>query len=104
MPAFPSHTLSGPTVRPRLAGPGPRSGLADRIRTLRVRVLLALAALLATVPALAVDESDLLPVDQAFVLKARALDRDRIELRTGATPARKPAATTAAPAKPVARR
>ena len=81
MPAFPSHTLSGPTVRPRLAGPGPRSGLADRIRTLRVRVLLALAALLATVPALAVDESDLLPVDQAFVLSARALDRDRIELR-----------------------
>ena len=70
MPAFPSHTLSGPTVRPRLAGPGPRSGLADRIRTLRVRVLLALAALLATVPALAVDESDLLPVDQAFVLSA----------------------------------
>ena len=31
-------------------------------------------------------------------------NRDRIELRTGATPARKPAAATAAPAKPVARR
>ncbi|QLQ28394.1 helix-hairpin-helix domain-containing protein [Pseudoxanthomonas mexicana] len=31
-------------------------------------------------------------------------NRDRIELRTGASPARKPAAATAAPAKPVARR
>ena len=31
-------------------------------------------------------------------------NRDRIELRTGATPARKPAAATAAPTKPVARR
>ena len=31
-------------------------------------------------------------------------NRDRIELRTGAAPARKPAAATAAPAKPVARR
>lgn len=31
-------------------------------------------------------------------------NRDRIELRTGVTPARKPAAATAAPAKPVARR
>lgn len=31
-------------------------------------------------------------------------NRDRIELRTGAPPARKPAAATAAPAKPVARR
>ena len=31
-------------------------------------------------------------------------NRDRIELRTGATPARKPAAAAATPAKPVARR
>lgn len=31
-------------------------------------------------------------------------NRERIELRTGAAPARKPAAATAAPAKPVARR
>ena len=31
-------------------------------------------------------------------------NRDRIELRTGAVPARKPAAATAAPATPVARR
>ena len=31
-------------------------------------------------------------------------NRDRIELRTGAAPARKPAAATAAPAKPGARR
>ena len=31
-------------------------------------------------------------------------NRDRIELRTGAATARKPAAATAAPAKPVARR
>ncbi|MCA0298838.1 ComEA family DNA-binding protein [Pseudoxanthomonas sp.] len=31
-------------------------------------------------------------------------NRDRIELRTGAAPARKPGAATAAPAKPVARR
>ncbi|KLD80114.1 cytochrome C biogenesis protein, partial [Xanthomonas hyacinthi DSM 19077] len=38
--------------------------------------LLALAAF----PALAVDEKDLLPVDQAFVLSARAPERGRIEL------------------------
>ncbi|OAX53224.1 protein-disulfide reductase DsbD family protein [Xanthomonas graminis] len=38
--------------------------------------LLALAAF----PALAVDEKDLLPVDQAFVLTARAPERGRIEL------------------------
>ena len=31
-------------------------------------------------------------------------NRDRIELRTGAAPARKPAAATAAPTQPVARR
>jgi competence protein ComEA len=31
-------------------------------------------------------------------------NRDRIELRTGATPASKPAATASTPAKPVARR
>jgi len=45
------------------------------------RLLLALAGLLATLPALAVDESDLLPVDQAFVLSASAPSRDRIEVR-----------------------
>ncbi|MBO9718156.1 MAG: protein-disulfide reductase DsbD [Pseudoxanthomonas sp.] len=44
------------------------------------RLPLALATLLATLPALAATESDLLPVDQAFVLTARAPTRDRIEL------------------------
>ena len=44
--------------------------------------LLAAALLLlgASVPALAIDEDDLLPVDQAFALDARATGRDRIEL------------------------
>jgi thiol:disulfide interchange protein len=40
--------------------------------------LLALA--LPTAPALAIDESDLLPVDEAFVLSARAPSRERIEI------------------------
>ncbi|WP_144409391.1 protein-disulfide reductase DsbD family protein [Pseudoxanthomonas suwonensis] len=44
--------------------------------------LLLLPLLLAALPAAAaVDESDLLPVDQAFVLSASAPDRDRIEVR-----------------------
>jgi len=51
------------------------------IRALPFRLPLALAALLAAAPALAVDDSDLLPVDQAFGLSASAPDRDRIEVR-----------------------
>jgi thiol:disulfide interchange protein DsbD len=44
--------------------------------------LLALAAAVgACLPARAVDEKDLLPVDQAFALSASAPQRDRIELR-----------------------
>ena len=44
--------------------------------------LLSLAAL----PALAINEKDLLPVDQAFALRAEALSRDRIELRWDIAP------------------
>ena len=45
------------------------------------RALVALVVCAAAVgPARAVDESDLLPVDQAFALTARATARDRIEL------------------------
>lgn len=40
--------------------------------------LLALA--LPSTPALAIDEGDLLPVDEAFVLSARAPSRERIEI------------------------
>jgi thiol:disulfide interchange protein len=39
-----------------------------------------LALLLPAAPALAIDEGDLLPVDEAFVLAARAPSRDRIEI------------------------
>ncbi|TDK22714.1 cytochrome C biogenesis protein [Luteimonas aestuarii] len=39
-----------------------------------------LALVLPAAPALAIDEGDLLPVDEAFVLSARALARDRIEV------------------------
>jgi thiol:disulfide interchange protein DsbD len=47
-----------------------------------IRPLLALLAALLFAPlASAVDESDLLPIDQAFVLEAGAPARDRIELR-----------------------
>ena len=44
--------------------------------------LLAAALLLlgAIAPALAVEEDELLPVDEAFALEARAIDRGRIEL------------------------
>ncbi|MFY2762799.1 protein-disulfide reductase DsbD family protein [Arenimonas sp. MALMAid1274] len=46
------------------------------------RWLLALVALLLSVPtARAVDEADLLPIDQAFALTATATERGRIELR-----------------------
>ena len=46
------------------------------------RLLAAFLLLLGTsVPALAIDEDDLLPVDQAFALDARATGRDRIELQ-----------------------
>lgn len=45
-----------------------------------LRSLLALSALALAFPAAAVDEDDLLPVDQAYVLSARAPSRDRIEL------------------------
>jgi len=51
------------------------------ITALPFRPLLVLAGLLATLPALAADESDLLPVDQAFALSVNAPARDRIELR-----------------------
>ena len=44
--------------------------------------LLSLAAL----PALAINEKDLLPVDQAFALRAEAPSRDRIELRWDIAP------------------
>ncbi|WP_277620772.1 protein-disulfide reductase DsbD domain-containing protein, partial [Xanthomonas translucens] len=44
----------------------------------RIAALCLLA--LAACPALAVDEKDLLPVDQAFVLTAQAPERGRIEL------------------------
>ncbi|WP_051412507.1 protein-disulfide reductase DsbD [Pseudoxanthomonas sp. J35] len=45
------------------------------------RLLLALGLLLPALPALAVDEDDLLPVDRAFVLSASATAPDRVELR-----------------------
>ena len=50
---------------------------------LRLRLLLPLVlALAASVPALAaIDEDDLLPIDQAFALTAEAVSRDRIEFR-----------------------
>jgi thiol:disulfide interchange protein len=48
--------------------------------TLLHRFLLACALALAASPALAFDESDLLPVDQAFQLQASAPQRDAIEL------------------------
>lgn len=48
-------------------------------------VLLAALSLLAP-PALAVSESDLLPVDQAFVLSAKAVSRQRIEFTWAIAP------------------
>ena len=47
-----------------------------------LRLLAAFLLLLgASAPALAIDEDELLPVDQAFALDARATSRDRIELQ-----------------------
>lgn len=46
-----------------------------------LRSCMALLALALAFPAAAVDENDLLPVDQAYVLSASAPSRDRIELR-----------------------
>ncbi len=50
----------------------------------RVAALCALAVM--SLPAWAVSEKDLLPVDQAFALTAQARDRDRIELRFDIAP------------------
>ncbi|WP_282297873.1 protein-disulfide reductase DsbD domain-containing protein [Stenotrophomonas sp. PS02289] len=50
----------------------------------RVAALCALA--LMSLPAWAVSEKDLLPVDQAFALSAQARDRDRIEVRFDIAP------------------
>jgi len=53
-----------------------------RLRRASAASILAFAgAVLACLPARAVDEKDLLPVDQAFALSASAPQRDRIELR-----------------------
>jgi thiol:disulfide interchange protein len=46
-----------------------------------LRLLLVLPVLLAAWPAAAVNQDDLLPVDEAFVLSASAPSHDRIELR-----------------------
>ena len=46
-----------------------------------LRSCIALLALALAFPAAAVDEKDLLPVDEAYVLSASAPSRDRIELR-----------------------
>ena len=43
--------------------------------------LLAAPVLLAALPAAAIDQDDLLPVDEAFVLTASAPSRDRIDVR-----------------------
>ncbi|MBS0457072.1 MAG: protein-disulfide reductase DsbD [Proteobacteria bacterium] len=45
-----------------------------------VVLLLALTGMIATPPARAVNEADLLPVDQAFVLSAHASDRSHVEI------------------------
>jgi len=52
------------------------------LRQIAAFCLLSLAAL----PALAISEKDLLPVDQAFALRAEAPSRDRIELRWDIAP------------------
>src|SRR5690606_1394463 len=61
------HALSG------LAAPGGRTSTP-------FGVLLAAGLLLAAPAALAIDPDDLLPVDEAFVLRAEAVAPDRIEL------------------------
>ena len=48
--------------------------------SLSLRALTSLLLLLFAVPALAIDEDDLLPVDEAFALSARAIGPDRIAL------------------------
>ena len=50
----------------------------------RIAALCALAVM--SLPAWAVSEKDLLPVDQAFALTAQARDRDRIEVRFDIAP------------------
>ncbi|GAB2504128.1 protein-disulfide reductase DsbD family protein [Arenimonas alkanexedens] len=49
-------------------------------------LLASLAALLLSPAALAVDESDLLPIDEAFSLEAQATDRGRVEFRWAIAP------------------
>ena len=51
-----------------------------------LRRFTALCLLLVALPALAVDEKDLLPVDQAFALHVQADSRERIELRWDIAP------------------
>jgi len=46
-----------------------------------LRTFAALLALASTTPAFAVDESDLLPVDEAFVIEASAPSADRVEFQ-----------------------
>jgi thiol:disulfide interchange protein len=46
-----------------------------------IRSLFALLVLALSAPAAAVDESELLPIDEAFQLEARALDAETVELR-----------------------
>jgi len=48
--------------------------------SLSLRALTSLLLLLFAVPALAIDEDDLLPVDKAFALSAAAIGPDRIAL------------------------
>ena len=56
--------------------------LFDRLRRGLISVIVASAALSLWIgPVQAFDEDDLLPVDQAFVLRAQAVAADRIELR-----------------------
>ncbi|HTD28628.1 MAG TPA: protein-disulfide reductase DsbD domain-containing protein, partial [Xanthomonadaceae bacterium] len=61
---------------------GWRVSIARSVARLSSATLTALALLctFAALPAFAVDESNLLPVDQAFALSAKATDRGRIEL------------------------
>ena len=55
------------------------SGMTTRIAAIACSVLASLLLLLSGQRARAVDESDLLPVDQAFALNAKVVDRGRIE-------------------------
>jgi thiol:disulfide interchange protein len=62
--------------------------MGNRMSILSLRALAwaAAFALLPVLPAQAADVSDLLPVDQAYVLQARAPNRDRIELNWAIAP------------------